>query len=67
MVHWEDLGWRTFDTAPFDTDIWRSLIEKNDIYTLPFPCRRTAEGWINAATGRVVEVEPSHWRSCSES
>jgi hypothetical protein len=28
-----------------------------------FPCRRSIlDGWINATTGKHVDIRPTHWR-----
>jgi hypothetical protein len=29
---------------------------------LVFRCRRARSGWINAATGQRIDVDPTHWR-----
>jgi hypothetical protein len=29
---------------------------------LEFPCRWADGCWINAKTGRLVDVHPTHWR-----
>jgi len=30
---------------------------------LVFPCQRAMTGWVNAATGDIIEVHPTHWRT----
>jgi len=54
--------WQPISTAPFDRDLQLSVIEKAEVYSLAFPCRRTQTGWINAKTKQPVFVEPTHWR-----
>lgn len=54
--------WNIADTAPFDRDLELAVIDAVGTHVLVFPCRRTAEGWVNARTGRPVEVRPTHWR-----
>jgi len=56
------LEWRPIATAPFDRELQLSVIEKGEVYALAFPCRRREDGWINAKTGKLVFVEPTHWR-----
>ena len=59
--------WHPISTAPFNRDLQLSVIENGEAYALVFPCRRTANGWLTASTGRVVDVRPTHWRHWSES
>ena len=58
--------WQLISTVPFDRDLQLSVIEKGEIHTLIFPCRRTQAGWIDSKTGRPVLVDPTHWRVWSE-
>ncbi|MCC8969425.1 hypothetical protein H8B01_02910 [Bradyrhizobium sp. Cham227] len=59
--------WMPIETAPFDRDLELAVIEaKGDIYSLIFLCRRDHNGWIKTATGRAVEVHPTHWRNWGE-
>ncbi len=55
-------NWHPISTAPFDRDLHLSVIENGEIYSLAFPCRRTASAWVHAATGKPVLVDPTHWR-----
>jgi len=55
-------GWRPIDGAPFNRDVQLSVIEDGQVYSLVFACRRTASGWIDAASGRLLRVDPTHWR-----
>jgi hypothetical protein len=54
--------WQPTTTAPFDRDLQLSVIEKEAVYALIFPCRRTPTGWVNAETGKPISVDPTHWR-----
>jgi len=56
------LDWRPIATAPFDRELQLSVIEEGGVYALAFPCRRREDGWIHARTGKLVFVEPTHWR-----
>jgi hypothetical protein len=55
-------SWNTIDSAPFDRDLELAVLESKDFHALIFRCRRTPQGWINAATGQPVGVRPTHWR-----
>jgi hypothetical protein len=59
--------WHPIATAPLDRDLLLSVIERGEVYALAFPCRRTAVGWVDAATGKPVMVDPTHWRGWPES
>jgi hypothetical protein len=54
--------WQPISSAPFDCDLQVSVIEKEEVYALIFPCRRTQNGWIDAKTQKPVFVQPTHWR-----
>jgi hypothetical protein len=42
-------GWLPIDTAPLDEDIALQVTDgRGGPYTLQWPCRRTATGWINS-------------------
>jgi hypothetical protein len=56
------LDWQPIATAPLDRELQLSVIEKGEVYALAFPCRRREGGWIHAKTGKLVSVQPTHWR-----
>jgi hypothetical protein len=58
--------WHPISTVPFDRDLQLSVIEKGEVYALVFPCRRTLAGWADAKTGKLVSVDPTHWRLWSD-
>jgi len=39
------------------------VIDRDGVHSLVFPCRRAGIDWINATSGGVVEVHPTHWRT----
>jgi hypothetical protein len=49
------------DTAPFDTNVAVQVRDPSGTYVLPFPCRRTKDGWTNA-NGSPLAVEIVGWR-----
>lgn len=55
-------AWQSIANAPFDRDLELAVIESGEVYSLIVPGRRIPSGWINASTGRRVEVNPTHWR-----
>jgi hypothetical protein len=60
--------WHSVEVAPpFDYDLQLAVIDhEGGVHALVFPCRRADDGWVDARTGAVVSVWPSHWRLWSE-
>jgi hypothetical protein len=54
--------WENIESAPSDRDLELAVIEGDHVHQLIFACRRTAGGWVNAATRTRVLVNPTHWR-----
>jgi len=54
--------WMDISTAPKDRPLSLAVIDAEGLHSLVFPCRRVADGWINAANGLRVDVRPTHWR-----
>jgi hypothetical protein len=58
-----DYGWNPIETAPADEDIALQVTDgRGAPYTLQWPCRRTATGWINSRKGTPLEATPIKWR-----
>jgi len=55
-------AWHPIATAPFDRDLELAVLEKDDVHALVVRCRRDSLGWVNAATGQPIRVDPTHWR-----
>ena len=52
-----------FERAPTDRDVLLAVLDHEAFHALEFPCRLSDDGrWINAITGRAVDVHPTHWR-----
>ena len=58
--------WHPIGTAPHDRDLHLSVIEDGEVYPLVFPCRRKGNQWAHARTGKLVDVDPTHWRDWTE-
>jgi hypothetical protein len=61
-IHQLPRQWQPISTAPADRDLEVCVIDRKGVHALVFPCRRNSGGWINPATNRRVEIEPTHWR-----
>jgi len=57
-----ETDWHPIATAPFDRDLELAVLEAGKAHALVVRCRRSRHGWANAATGKPVEVNPTHWR-----
>jgi hypothetical protein len=56
-------GWNPIETAPFDEEIALQVTDgRGGPYTLRWPCRLTASGWINSRKGTPLEVTPLRWK-----
>jgi hypothetical protein len=52
-----------FDTVPQDRELLLAVLDHDGLHALEFPCRYSDDGrWINARTGRSIDVRPTHWR-----
>jgi hypothetical protein len=58
--------WQPVSSVPLERDIEVAVVEGGDIHALVVCCRRVPDGWINAATGRRIDVNPTHWRKWQE-
>jgi hypothetical protein len=53
------LDWRRIEEAPFEEDVELFVTDRcGSYYRLGQMCRRTAEGWVRAATGAPLDVTP---------
>jgi hypothetical protein len=53
---------RSPSDIPADRDVRLAVIEAGVVHALVFPCRLAGNSWIDARTGRPVEVYPTHWQ-----
>lgn len=58
--------WKPIATAPRDRDLHLGVIEQGEVYALAFPCRRKGTQWVHATTGKLVDVDPTHWRDWAD-
>jgi hypothetical protein len=56
------MDWLSISNAPFDCALELAVLDHVGPHALVFPCRRVPGGWINAETGRWIDVHPTHWR-----
>jgi|SRR5205809_384385 hypothetical protein len=58
-----DKYWNVAETSPLGIAVQVRVTDGcGDFYLLPYPCRLTAAGWVNARTGTALMVTPTHWQ-----
>ena len=60
-----DINWkfiRFSSDVPSGRDVHLAVIEAKEVHALAFPCRRVGNSWVNALTGKPLEVYPTHWK-----
>jgi hypothetical protein len=58
-----DLYWEKAEMAP-EGVIAQVLVTDGggSDYLLPYPCKFTKDGWVNAASGKPLAVCPTYWK-----
>jgi hypothetical protein len=58
-----EVYWNSIDTAPAGVAVQVRVTDgSSDEYLLPYPCKLTPDGWVNAATGSPLAVRPTYWK-----
>ena len=58
-----DRYWKLAEVAPPGIALQVQVTNAaSDLYVLPFPCKLTAAGWVNAVTGTALVVKPTYWK-----
>jgi len=52
----------SFEPVPNDRDLIAAVMDHDGLHMLDFPCRFDGGIWTDAKTGRVIEIDPTHWR-----
>lgn len=58
--------WVPVSIAPSGVALEVCVMDRGSVHALAFPCRRTASGWADATTKRLLDIEPTHWRKWVE-
>jgi hypothetical protein len=57
------LYWKNAETAPEGATAQVLVTDgAGPDYLLPYPCTLTADGWVNAASGKPLAVRPTYWK-----
>ena len=51
---------------PQDRDLRLAVKDGEGIHPLVFPCRLRGQIWVDAKSGRQVEVFPTHWQDWTD-
>jgi hypothetical protein len=54
--------WNAPSSAPLGEDLELQCGDAHGAYALPYPCRRTEAGFVNATTGAPALVTVTAWR-----
>jgi hypothetical protein len=54
--------WLPVSIAPSGKDLQLCVIERGNVHSLAFPCRKDGSQWVDASTEEPVDVQPTHWR-----
>lgn len=54
--------WQSVSVAPLDRDLEVCVIDRQGEHPLPYACRQTEWGWVEAAAGSWIHIDPTHWR-----
>src|SRR4051794_29855131 len=58
-----EVYWNGIDTAPAGVAVQVRVTDGlGDEYLLPYPCKLTPDGWVNAATGSPLAGRPTYWK-----
>ncbi len=49
-----------------ERDLHLTVIDAKGVHSLIFPCRLLGQAWVNARTGKMVDIHPTHWRAWQE-
>ena len=55
--------WLPISIAPADTDLEVGVMEQRDVVALLFPVRKKGTDWVDAATKKLIDIVPTHWRT----
>jgi hypothetical protein len=59
--------WLPISNAPSDANLEVCVIDRHEIHSLVFPCRKNGSEWVDASTKKRIDIQPTHWRRWTES
>jgi hypothetical protein len=70
MTHARSLPaeWLPVSIAPSDADLQVCVMDYDGIlHALASPCHKDKTGWVDASTKERIKIQPTHWRTWTES
>jgi hypothetical protein len=62
-AHWTEIYWGRAETAPEGVIAQVRVTDgSGSDYLLPYPCKLTNGGWVNAASGKPLAVGVTYWK-----
>lgn len=60
-------GWKPIASAPLDQDVELWVEDRFGARALPYPCRLTAQGWVNSELNLqlATSIRAAYWREWS--
>ena len=58
--------WLPVAIAPSDADLEVCVMSNQEVHALVFPCRKSGTEWVDAATKKRIDIQPTHWRKWSD-
>jgi hypothetical protein len=58
--------WLPVSIAPSDSDLEVCVMDGHECHALVFPCRKSGTNWVDAATKKPIDIQPTHWRKWDE-
>ena len=67
-IHSQPTEWLPILIAPSDAGLEVCVMDYDGIvHALKFPCQQDKTGWVDAATKKRIDIQPTHWRKWNES
>jgi hypothetical protein len=61
-IHQMPEKWLPVSIAPSNSDLEVCVIDRGEVHALIFPCRKNGNDWVDAATKKPIDIQPTHWR-----
>jgi hypothetical protein len=58
--------WLPVAIAPSDIDLEVCVMDGREIHALIFPCQKSGTQWVDTATKKPIDIQPTHWRKWDE-
>ena len=60
--------WLPVSTAPADRELEVCVLDYDGmVHALVYPCHRDGADWVDPATRKPLDIQPTHWRNWMQS